>query len=75
MCFIDMIGIKEISEAGKNEELLTVEGDDSVHTVTVEDKTSSVVVWGTHAALNTTQIWDICPFVTGKGYIIYKGVL
>jgi len=55
---------QEISEAGKNEELLTVEGDDSVHTVTVEDKTSSVVVWGTHAALNTTQIWDICPFVT-----------
>jgi len=54
---------QEISEAGKNEELV-VDGEDSVHTVTVEDKTSSVVVWGTHAALNTRQIWDQGPFVT-----------
>lgn len=55
-------------EVGRSEELLVgVEGDteSALHTVTVEDKTSAVVVWGVHAAHNRPT-WDHKPVVAGK---------
>ena len=40
----------EIKEGGREEDLLTgEEGEGAMQTVTVEDKTSAVVVWGVHA--------------------------
>jgi len=57
---------QEILEGGRSEELMVgVEGDgeSALHTVTVEDKTSAVVVWGVHAE-DTRPTWDHNPVVS-----------
>ena len=41
------------------------DGESALHTVTVEDKTSAVVVWGVHAE-DTRPTWDHNPVVSGK---------
>jgi len=51
---------QEIVEGGRNEELMVgvdSETETSLQTVTVEDKTSAVVVWGVHAGDNRPT-WD-----------------
>jgi len=52
---------QEILENGRDEDLLVgVEGEaeTGIQTVTVEDKTSAVVVWGAHAAGDNRATWN-----------------
>ena len=41
------------------------EGDLALQTVTVEDKTSAVVVWGIHAG-DTRTTWNHLPDISGR---------
>ena len=53
----------EIKEGGREEDLLAgEEGEGAMQTVTVEDKTSDVVVWGVHGQ-DTRPSWS-CGSVT-----------
>ena len=53
----------EIKEGGREEDLLAgEEGEGAMQTVTVEDKTSDVVVWGVHGQ-DTRPSWS-CGAVT-----------
>ena len=53
----------EIKEGGREEDLLAgEEGEGAMQTVTVEDKTSDVVVWGVHGQ-DTRPSWS-CGTVT-----------
>jgi len=51
------------TSTGRNEDLLLEGGETTDYTVTVEDKSSSMVVWGTHAALNTRHLWTNDSFL------------
>ena len=41
------------------------EGEPALQTVTVEDKTSAVVVWGIHAG-DTRTTWNHLPDISGR---------
>ena len=55
----------EIKEGGREDDLLAGEdGEGAMQTVTVEDKTSDVVVWGVHGQ-DTRPSWS-CAAVTSE---------
>ncbi|XP_023322719.1 GATOR complex protein WDR24 [Eurytemora carolleeae] len=57
---------QEILEGGREEDLVVGvegEGDLALQTVTVEDKTSAVVVWGIHAG-DTRTTWNHLPDIS-----------
>ena len=65
LIFKSQICTHEIKEGGREDDLLAGEdGEGAMQTVTVEDKTSDVVVWGVHGQ-DTRPSWS-CAAVTSQ---------